>query len=366
MAWQFAITRRTLHFHEPAGTSRGVYTTRNVWYVVLYNRENGAVGVGECAPLPGLSPELGPVADEAACAALEQRLNKACQDFVDTSCALSAFPELDSSIRFALETAFLHARTRSVRFFNTPFTRGEEDIPINGLVWMGDKDTMVRRMEAKLAAGYTCIKCKIGGIDFESELEMLSLLRELAPDPAKVELRLDANGAFTPEDADRKLEALARFAPHSIEQPIRAGQWKEMARLCRTSPVPIALDEELINVPRKERAELIETIAPAFLVLKPSLHGGIKGCVQWVDLAIMTGAGFWVTSALESNIGLNGIAQWCGTLLCRRHQGLGTGQLFTDNCDLLPIGIRGTAIHCDPEAPEPDLPAWLGLDHLPD
>ena len=361
MAWQFAVTRRTLHFHEPAGTSRGVYTTRNVWYVVLYDRESGAVGIGECAPLPGLSPELGPVADEAACTALEQRLTKACQDFVDGACVPSSIPEGDSSIRFALEMALLHARTRSVRFFKTPFARGEEDIPVNGLVWMGDKETMVLRMEEKLAAGFTCIKCKIGGIDFASELEMLTLLRELAPDPAQVELRLDANGAFSPQEAEAKLEALAKFAPHSIEQPIRAGQWQEMARLCRTSPIPIALDEELINVPRKERARLMEAISPAYLVLKPSLHGGFKGCVQWVDLAVMAGAGFWVTSALESNIGLNAIAQWCGTLHCPRHQGLGTGRLFTDNCDLLPVHMQGTALHCDPDAAEPDLLSWLGL-----
>ena len=229
---------------------------------------------------------------------------------------------------------------------------------------MGDKKTMVRRMEEKLEQGFSCIKCKIGGIDFESELEMLGILRSLAPDPQKVELRLDANGAFAPEEADKKLEALAKFSPHSIEQPIRKGQWQEMARLCKTSPIPIALDEELIGVPRRERLKLVEEIAPAYFVLKPSLHGGFKGCEQWIDLAIMSGAGFWVTSALESNIGLNAIAQWCGTLDCPLPQGLGTGKLFSDNCEIMPVHIVGTALHCDPAAHEPDLLAWLGLGML--
>ena len=364
MAWQYAIKRRTLHFHEPAGTSRGVYTTRTVWYVVLFDMAAGVFGVGECAPLPALSPEL-PTAEEGNLNALEARLEEATRAFVAGACTSAAIPEgTPSSIRMALETAHLHVKTKSVRFFKTPFARGEEDIAINGLVWMGDKKTMVRRMEEKLEQGFSCIKCKIGGIDFESELEMLGILRSLAPDPQKVELRLDANGAFAPEEADKKLEALAKFAPHSIEQPIRKGQWQEMARLCKTSPIPIALDEELIGVPRRERLKLVEEIAPAYFVLKPSLHGGFKGCEQWIDLAIMSGAGFWVTSALESNIGLNAIAQWCGTLDCPLPQGLGTGKLFSDNCEIMPVHIVGTALHCDPAAHEPDLLAWLGLGML--
>ncbi|OUO54229.1 hypothetical protein B5F76_03775 [Desulfovibrio sp. An276] len=364
MAWQYAIKRRTLHFHEPAGTSRGVYTTRTVWYVVLFDMAAGVFGVGECAPLPALSPEL-PTAEEGNLNALEARLEEATRAFVAGACTSAAIPEeTPSSIRMALETAHLHVKTKSVRFFKTPFARGEEDIAINGLVWMGDKKTMVRRMEEKLEQGFSCIKCKIGGIDFESELEMLGILRSLAPDPQKVELRLDANGAFAPEEADKKLEALAKFSPHSIEQPIRKGQWQEMARLCKTSPIPIALDEELIGVPRRERLKLVEEIAPAYFVLKPSLHGGFKGCEQWIDLAIMSGSGFWVTSALESNIGLNAIAQWCGTLDCPLPQGLGTGKLFSDNCEIMPVHIVGTALHCDPAAHEPDLLAWLGLGML--
>lgn len=361
MAWQYAIKHRILHFHEPAGTSRGVYTTRHVWYVVLHDREAGVFGVGECAPLPGLSPEL-PTAGEADLKALEERLTEATRAFASGACTSAAIAaQTPSSIRMALETVHLHVKAKSVRFFKTPFARGEENIAINGLVWMGDKKTMIRRMEEKLAAGFSCIKCKIGGIDFASELEMLKLLRDLAPDPRKVELRLDANGAFAPEEADKKLEALARFSPHSIEQPIRKGQWQEMARLCRTSPIPIALDEELIGVPKSERARLMEEIAPAFLVLKPSLHGGFKGCERWIDLAIMSGAGFWVTSALESNIGLNAIAQWCGTLDCPLPQGLGTGKLFADNCELMPVRMEGTTLHCDPQLPEPDLCSWLGV-----
>lgn len=353
MPWQYRICPRTLHFKEPAGTSRGVYTTRDVWYIVLFNRTKRCFGVGECAPLPDLSCDAGPD--------YEKRLDEVCQTFVKSG-DIHSVPEDCPSMRFGLETALLHARAESVRFFRTPFSRGSEDLAINGLVWMGDRDTMKARIETKLAQGFRCIKCKIGGIDFESELELLASIRERFPDPAELELRLDANGAFSVEEAPARLEALAKFAPHSIEQPIRQGQWEAMAELCRTSPIPIALDEELINVPKVRKADLMDCIRPQYLVLKPSLHGGLRGCEQWMDQAASHECGCWVTSALESNIGLNAIAQWCGTKHWDLAQGLGTGQLFTDNCEIMPLRLQGSGLHCNPEAPEPDLLAWLGIN----
>ena len=350
------ITPRTFHFKQPAGTSRGVYTTRTSWFVSLTSPGcPGRNGVGECAPLPDLSCDASPdyaLRLRAFCDKLEQegRIDRA---------AMRAFP----SMLFGLETALLSFERGSADLFGTAFGRGEVGIPTNGLVWMGSFDEMLSRMEQKIGQGFRCIKLKIGAIDFDSEMELLRRIRGRFS-VREMQIRLDANCAFRTEDALYKLELLSQYAVHSIEQPIRKGQWQEMARLCKTSPIPIALDEELIGVPRRERLKLVEEIAPAYFVLKPSLHGGFKGCEQWIDLAIMSGAGFWVTSALESNIGLNAIAQWCGTLDCPLPQGLGTGKLFSDNCEIMPVHIVGTALHCDPAAHEPDLLAWLGLGML--
>ena len=360
MAWHYRLVHRLLHFLEPAGTSRGVYTTRDAWYVVLSN-DAGRYGVGECAPLPDLSCDAGPD--------YEERLDKVCQDFcasakdgtaegaIDAAC-----PENCPSMRFGLETALLHYEKGSVRFYDTPFSRGEKDIPINGLVWMGNHEKMLERMEAKLAKGFRCLKFKIGGIDFESECDLLERVRALYPDPCDLELRLDANGSFNAENAMDRLERLAKFQPHSLEQPVRQGNWQLMADLCKNSPVPLALDEELIGVTGSRKKDLVETIRPAYLVIKPSLHGGIRGMEEWIALADAVGVGHWVTSALESNIGLNAIAQWLGREDPVLPQGLGTGQLFADNCELMPAVLRGAAMHCDPAAPEPDLASWLGLN----
>ncbi len=351
MGLTISLHPRTLHFKEPAGTSRGVYRTREVCYVLLRDVE-GRLGAGECAPLPDLSCDAGPDYLE--------RLEQVCRRFAATGDLDLSVPDSCPSMRFGLETALLHLQAGSVRFFDTPFARGEEDIPINGLVWMGSRDEMLARMEAKIAEGFRCVKCKIGGISFEQECGLLALLRERFPDPGELELRLDANGAFTPENALARLEKLAVFRPHSIEQPLRQGQWDRMAEICRQSPVPVALDEELIGVPAARRRELIERLRPAWLVLKPSLHGGRQGCAAWMAEAEAAGCGCWVTSALESNVGLNAIAQLCGTRPCLLPQGLGTGRLFTDNCEILPIALKGPAMHCDPSLPEPDLAAWIG------
>lgn len=223
---------------------------------------------------------------------------------------------------------------------------------------MGNFDEMYSRIEEKMKLGFRCIKVKIGAIDFNKELELLEHIRQHFS-PEQIELRVDANGAFSPADAPFKLESLHAFHIHSIEQPIRAGQWKEMATLCQQSPFPIALDEELIGINTIARKiELLETIRPQYIILKPSLHGGIQGATEWIKLAKERGIGSWVTSALESNIGLNAIAQWCATLSPDIPQGLGTGMLFTDNIDY-PLHIQGDWLWFHPEEKEPDFNKFL-------
>lgn len=335
----------TLHFKQPAGTSRGIYTLRKVWYVVM--EHNGRTGVGECAPLPNLSCDDVPHYEEVllqACRLMEQ-------------CAEIPYNQLlpYPSILFGLETALLHLKSGSVRLFNTPFSQGSEGIRINGLIWMGSFEEMNQRIAQKLSDGFTCIKVKIGAIDFEHEVQLLQSIRQHYS-PETVELRVDANGAFTPAEAPKKLEQLATLKLHSIEQPIRAGQWNNMAQLCAATPLPIALDEELIGVnDTSEKALLLDTIRPQYIILKPSLHGGIRGSEEWIKLATERGIGYWITSALESNIGLNAIAQWCATLSPQMPQGLGTGLLFEDNIDY-PLTIQGERLYMTHQ-PEPDFEA---------
>ena len=226
--------------------------------------------------------------------------------------------------------------------FDTAFSRGEEGIPINGLVWMGSYDEMLQRMEQKLEQGFRCVKLKIGAIDFEQELDLVKRIRDRFSRRV-VEIRLDANGGFTYDEALYKLELLSQYA-QSIEQPIKAGQWAYMAELCRDAPIPIALDEELIGVNDPDmKAHLLNIIKPAYVVLKPSLHGGMAGCREWIEAARQYGIGSWVTSALEGNVGLNAVAQFCSSVYGDRitvPQGLGTGQLFTDNIPMA-LEIRG-------------------------
>lgn len=327
------IVPRLLHFKQPAGTSRGVYTTRKVWYVhVSSSAFPGRVGVGECAPLPALSCDDRPDYEsvlKAACRRVEEA-----QGVLDTE-ALRDFP----SILFGLETAFRHLQRGSWALWDTPFARGEAGIPINGLIWMGLFDRMLSQIEDKMKAGFRCIKLKIGAIGFEEELALLRHIRSHFS-AREIELRVDANGAFSPVDALDKLKRLAELDLHSIEQPIRAGQWEEMARLVADTPLPIALDEELIGCNSlAEKQRLLAAIRPHYLILKPSLHGGMCGGAEWMAEAEKLGIGWWITSALESNIGLNAIAQWCATFRNPLPQGLGTGLLFTDNVPM-PLEIR--------------------------
>ena len=357
---QIDIYPKTLHFKQPAGTSRGIYTTRKVWYILLTDIENPQyIGVGECAPLPALScddvPEYEEVLQET-CRRLEENMKANSENVKALLDSLSAYP----SIRFGVETALAHYQARSLQFWHTPFSKGKEGIPINGLIWMGNFDEMYQRIEEKMKAGFRCIKLKIGAIDFEKELELLAHIRQHFT-PEQIELRVDANGAFSPTDALDKLNRLAEYQLHSIEQPIRASQWNEMAKLCECTPFPIALDEELIGVNNRSTKEaLLDTIRPQYIILKPSLHGGIGGSEEWINLASERGIGSWVTSALESNIGLNAIAQWTATLNPTLPQGLGTGMLFTDNIDY-PLHIQGDCLWFHPEEKEPDILKWLEL-----
>lgn len=239
------IIPRTLHFRQPAGTSRGVYTTRNVWYILIRDNATGRIGLGECAPLPDLSCDALPDYTE--------RLIQFCQEVEHSGklCRNDFLPY--PSMLFGLETALRHLQTGTIRLWDSTFSRGEEGIPINGLVWMGTFEEMKQRIHEKITQGFRCIKLKIGAIDFNRELELLARIRDHFP-AEQIELRVDANGAFTPGEAPHKLELLSQMDLHSIEQPIRAGQWQEMAQLCNESPIPIALDEELIGINRRETA----------------------------------------------------------------------------------------------------------------
>ena len=303
--------------------------------MVTLTDDDGCSGVGECAPLPRLSCDDIPDYEEV--------LHNACLKVEATGELPMQMLRPYPSILFGLETAMLNLQRQSWALFDTPFSRGEEGIPINGLVWMGSFDEMQQRMEEKLRGGFQCVKLKIGAIAFDEELSLIKMLRWRFS-LQDVELRVDANGAFTPEEAPRRLEQLARYDIHSIEQPIRQGQWQSMATICRNTPLPIALDEELIGVNAPDvKEELLDTIRPQFIILKPSLHGGISGTTEWVAMAKARGISSWMTSALESNIGLNAIAHLAAHLYgphITMPQGLGTGQLFTDNVDA-PLHLNG-------------------------
>lgn len=325
----YDIEHRTLHFKQPAGTSRGVYHTRDVWYIHLY--EGGWHGIGECAPLPDLSCDALPQQE------YEQHIQEACHSFCKTGQipydSLRSYP----SILFGLESATM------------PDVRLEDDkenpiCRINGLIWMGTYEEMKERLEEKLRVGFRCIKLKIGAINFEDEMRLIQQVRKDFPQEV-VELRVDANGGLgTPTDlasVHAKLQRLASHHLHSIEQPIPAGHWEQMAQLCQESPLPIALDEELIGINHTaNKIDLLDTIRPQYIILKPSLHGGLSGCDEWIRLAKERGIGWWATSALESNIGLAAIAQWVQNYQPVLPQGLGTGLLFTDNTEPRTV-VRG-------------------------
>ena len=343
MGYKVEIKPRTFHFKQPAGTSRRVYTERQSCLLILTSTDQpGREGIGECAPLHDLSCDYS--------LDYEDKLRAFCDDFereghIDYG-RMSEYP----SMQFGLETALASFEAGSFKLFDTPFSRGEEGIPINGLVWMGSYDEMLSRLEEKLSAGFHCVKLKVGAIDFERELDLVKRVREHFS-PSDVELRLDANGGFTPDEALYKLELLSQYAIHSIEQPIKPRQWSYMAQLCRESPLPIALDEELIGITEPQMMKyMLNVVRPAYIVIKPSLHGGMRGAMQWVDAAQECCAGSWITSALESNIGLNAVAQLAAKVYgpgVTMAQGLGTGQLFIDNIET-PVRINGDKLYFKP------------------
>ena len=314
--------KHTLQFKQASGTSRGVLTYKDTWFIELEN--NAFKGIGECGMFKGLSIDH---RDD-----FEETLRWACQNIhlgLDALLGqLVAFP----SIQFGLEMAFRSLNQKSpFELFPSEFTKGQDSIPINGLIWMGESSFMKQQIKDKLEAGFSCIKLKIGALNFDKELALLKSIRDEF-DAQTIEIRVDANGAFKPREALEKLKRLSEFNLHSIEQPIKQGQLQEMAQLCLDTPLPIALDEELIGVfSVTNKQVLLQTIKPQYIILKPTLVGGFKGSQEWIDVAESHNIGWWVTSALESNIGLNAIAQWTYTLKNNLPQGLGTGGLFTNN-----------------------------------
>ena len=312
----------TLNFKLPSGTSRGILKTKETYFLIL--TENGKQGIGECGVFKGLSVDDRPDYEEKliwVCNNIHLEFDKLYKELIE-------FP----SIQIGLETAFksLNAENQ-FEIFPSDFSRGEKPIPINGLVWMGDKGFMKQQISDKLKQGFTCIKMKIGAIDFKTELDLLKSIRKEYT-ASDIELRVDANGAFSPFEALEKLKWLSDLQLHSIEQPIKQGQWQDMARLCEDTLLPIALDEELIGIfSEEEKIKMIETINPQYIILKPSLIGGFKGSDSWVEKAENNNIGWWITSALESNVGLNAIAQYTFSKNSKLPQGLGTGSLFTNN-----------------------------------
>lgn len=313
-----------LEFKRPSGTSRGVMTEKETWFLVL--EKDGKTGIGECGILRGLSVDDRPDYEEKlqwTCANIHMGKDQLWE-------ALIEFP----SIQFGVEMAFLSLQSESpFLLFPSAFTEGNKSIQINGLVWMGEAAFMKQQIEEKLAQGFTCVKLKIGAIDFDKELQLLRYIRQHFT-PEQVEIRVDANGAFALNKALCKLSQLSEFKLHSIEQPIQKNNTDSMSELCKTTPFPIALDEELIGVfSFEEKERLLQKIKPQYIILKPSFIGGFRGTKEWMSLAEKHQIGWWITSALESNIGLNAIAQWTFLQANLLPQGLGTGALYTNNFD---------------------------------
>lgn len=342
----------TLHFRKEAGTSRGILTQKTSWILQVTDLEQpGLIGYGECGPLPGLSVDDLPD--------FEKQLCSVCHVF--NSLDLDVFPFnlgiiLDQvvpqhlpSVRFGVESALLDIMKGGKRKpFKNDFSEGKSGVLMNGLIWMGSFDDMLAQVEEKLAQGFTTLKMKVGAIDFDKECRILENVRSRY-NKDQITLRVDANGAFRPEDAAQKLKALSAFDLHSIEQPVKAGQYELMAELCQASPVPVALDEELIGVfDYREKFALVKKLNPPFIILKPTLLGGFRHTSEWIEIANRLNIGWWITSALESNIGLNAIAQYTAAFNNPLPQGLGTGQLYVNNFDS-PLEVRQGYLHYDAE-----------------
>ena len=316
------FTDLELNFSKPSGTSRGVLNHKKSWYLKIWDDTDSSLyGIGECGPIEGLSLDP-PLLMNLKLKELTSNINN--YQKVD----LIKFP----SIQFGLETALLDLTKGGNKIiFNNDFSNGKQPIYINGLIWMGDKDNMFQQVKSKLEQGFKCLKLKIGAINFNDEISIIKKIREQF-EKDDLELRLDANGAFDPISVTKKLKELSKYSIHSIEQPIIPGQYDQMKELCSSSPIPIALDEELIPISSlKLKGDLVSFINPHYIILKPSLLGGFEKTNEWISIADKYNIGWWITSALESNIGLNAIAQFTAQFNNDLPQGLGTGKIYQNN-----------------------------------
>lgn len=339
MSLKATYHKYTLNFKHPSGTSRGVLKEKETWFIIL--EKDNKKGIGECGILRGLSVDDRTDYEEKlqwTCANIHLGENKLWE-------ALISFP----SIQFGVEMAFKSLVSETpFLLFPSEFTNGKKPISINGLVWMGESLFLKQQIEEKLAEGFRCLKLKIGAIDFDKELQLLWYIRQYFT-PEQVEIRVDANGALDEILALDKIIQLTDFKIHSIEQPIKKNNSDNMAELCKNTPIPIALDEELIGVfSFEEKEALLQKIKPQFIVLKPSFIGGFRGTKEWISLAKKYHIGWWITSALESNIGLNAIAQWTFLQQNSMPQGLGTGALYTNNFDC-PLVVSKGQLWCEKE-----------------
>lgn len=329
--------KHTLRFNRPAGTSRGIYTSKDSWFIFLSDGVN--TGIGECSLLKDLSIDDGPD--------FEKKLADICTQINSGTFNFDQPLYTVPAIRFGLETALLDLQNDGFQIlFPSEFTEGQEGIVTNGLIWMGDKSYLLEQITQKLDKGFSCIKIKIGSLNWSVEKEILAVMRRRFS-PADLTIRVDANGAFTFQQAVSVLDELAGLKVHSIEQPIKAGNWEDMANLCKMNLLPVALDEDLIGIfPYQKKKELLQIISPQFLILKPGLLGGFYASDEWISLADEMNIGWWATSALESNIGLNAIAQWVFSKNISIPQGLGTGMLYQNNIDS-PLTLNGEKLFYD-------------------
>jgi len=333
-----ALKRIDFQFLNPGQTSRGTLYSKPSWFFII--AKDGRTGIGECSVIPGLNPEYTDGYEPKILEVVDDINAGAIPNLTD----IKDFP----SIRFGLETALLDLKyDNSGILFPSDFTSGTRGIPINGLIWMGTKAEMQARIREKLDSGFRVLKLKVGALNFDEEISLLKSIRKVFS-PDDLELRLDANGAFSPRDAMERLKRLSDYHIHSIEQPITAGQWDEMARICSDSPIPIALDEELIGISDSTlKVRLLTHIKPQYIILKPSLVGGLEMSNEWISLAKGQNIGWWATSALESNVGLNAISQWVFTHSISMVQGLGTGQVFSNNISS-PLQLREAELYYNP------------------
>jgi len=345
---QVSWKKHILNFKFDARTSRGILKHK-VSYFIILSDESGSTGIGECSLLPGLSPDDHPEFESQISWLCDKVQSSGQQDFENIFSIIDAhLGNRWPALRMGFETAmmdYFHGGDRVI--YNNNFLKGE-GIPINGLIWMGERAFMMKQVKEKIESGFNCVKIKIGAIDFESELEVLKYIRTQYSE-RDIILRVDANGAFTPEDVIPRLKQLESLKIHSIEQPIQVGQWENMHDLCRKTPIPVCLDEELIGeYSFKQKVDLVRNINPHFLILKPSLLGGFNSTKEWIGIAESNGVGWWITSALESNIGLNAICQFTYDQGVTIEQGLGTGQLFHNNLES-PLEVNQGYIRYNPE-----------------